>query len=80
MGLCYKMMNVREKNFMKKYNIFKTNGKSDIFCCQIEAKGEIFALKKYAKNILSSGERWIDKTQKTLCTSYGAEYKAVETI
>lgn len=34
---------------MKKYSIWKTNGKNDMFCCQIEAKGEISALKKYAK-------------------------------
>ena len=74
------LMGLQEENSMKKYSIWKTNGKNDMFCCQIEAKGEISALKKYAKNILSSGERWIDKEQKTLHTSYGEEYKAVETI
>lgn len=65
---------------MKKYNIWKINGRNDEFCCQIEAKGEISALKKYAKGLLSSGEKWIDKSMKTLNTSYGAEFKAVETI
>lgn len=63
---------------MRKYNIWKI-GKSDEYCCQIEANGQISALKKYAKGLLSSGEKWIDKTHKTLNTSYGAEFKAVET-
>ena len=65
---------------MKKYNIWKTNGRSDEFCCQIEARGIVEALRKYSKSILSSGEKWIDKNAKTLNTSYGAEFKAVETL
>ena len=45
---------------MKKYNIWKTNGKSDELCCQIEAQNQKSALRKYRKGLLSSGQYWID--------------------
>lgn len=63
---------------MKKYNIWKTNGKSDEFCCQIEAKTQVSALRKYRNSLLSSGQYWIEND--CLRSSYGGEWKAVETI
>ena len=63
---------------MKKFNIWKTNGKSDVFCCQIDARDNIYALRKYRKGLLTTGEYWIDND--CLRSSYGGEWKAVETI
>lgn len=63
---------------MKKFNIWKTNGRSDEFCCQIDARDNVSALRKYRKSLLSSGEYWIENG--CLRSSYGGEWKAVETI
>ena len=63
---------------MKKYNIWKTNGKSDEFCCQIEAQNQKSALQKYRKGLLSSGQYWIDNN--CLRSSYGGEWEAIETV
>ena len=65
---------------MKKFNIWKINGNSDEFCCLIEARDKISALKKYSRSLMSSGIKWIDKSTMTLNTSYGAEFTAVETM
>lgn len=62
---------------MKKFNIYKTNGKSGKFCCQLEARDNISALRKYRKGLLSSGQYWIDNG--CLRSSFGGEWKAVET-
>ena len=63
---------------MKKYNIWKTNGKSDELCCQIEAQNQKSALQKYRKGLLSSGQYWIENN--CLLSSFGGEWKAVHTI
>lgn len=63
---------------MKKYNIWKTNGKSDEFCCQVKVKNIISALRKYRKGLLSSGQYWIENN--CLRSSYGGEWKAIETV
>ena len=63
---------------MKKYNIWKTNGKSDELCCQIEAQNQKSALRKYRKSLLSSGQYWIENN--CLRSSYGGEWKAIETV
>lgn len=62
---------------MKKYDIWKTNGKTDEFCCQIEAKNQKIALQKYRKGLLSSGQYWIENN--CLYSSYGGTWIAVET-
>ena len=63
---------------MKKFNIWKTNGKSDELCCQIEAQNQKSALQKYRKGLLSSGQYWIENN--CLRSSYGGEWKAIETV
>lgn len=60
------------------FNIWKINEKSDVFCCQIEAKSEKSALLKYRKSLLTSGQYWIENC--ILRSSYGGEWKAVETV
>ena len=69
---------LQEESDMKKYNIWKTNGKSDELCCQIEAQNQKSALRKYRKSLLSSGQYWIDNN--CLHSSYGGEWKAIETV
>lgn len=63
---------------VKKFNIWKTNGRSDEFCCQIDARDNVSALRKYRKGLISAGEYWIENG--CLRSSYGGEWKAVETI
>ena len=63
---------------MKKYNIWKTNGKSDELCCQVEAKNQKSALQKYRKGLLSSGQYWIENN--CLLSSFGGRWEAVETV
>lgn len=65
---------------MKTFNIWKTNGRGDILCRQVEAKTQRSALRKYQKIIckMSTGEYWIDKD--CLRSSYGGEWKAVEVM
>ena len=67
----------KEDNFMKKFNIFKTNGDFDELCCQIEAKNVKSALHKYRNGIFSSGQYWIKDN--CLYSSYGVVWKAIET-
>lgn len=63
---------------MKKFNIWKINGRSDTLCCQIEAKSEHSALRKFQNYLLSSGEYWIENNR--LHSSYGGEWRACETM
>ena len=63
---------------MKKFNIWKINGKEDLFCCQIEAKNQKSALKKYRKTLLSSGQCWMENN--ILLSSYGGQWEAIETV
>lgn len=62
---------------MKKFNIWKTNGR-DTLCCQIEAKDQKSALKKYRKSLMLSGQYWIENNR--LHSSFGGEWRAVETL
>ena len=63
---------------MKKFNIWKTNGRCDELCCKINARDGISALRKYKNGLLTTGEYWIENN--CLRSSYGGEWKAVETI
>ena len=63
---------------MKKFNIYNTSLSMNSFCCQIEARDKKSALRKYRKELTSSGIYWFEEDK--LLSSFGGCWKAQETI
>ena len=70
-----------DKNSPNYYTITTPSGKQYTrhwFVDKEEAQNQKSALQKYRKGLLSSGQYWIENN--CLRSSYGGEWKAVETV